>query len=225
MDVRTIALSLGVNPDSVLDYQQQGGVDILRIDLAKEPGLRRSIEQRSAAKRLPDGDVFETDCTVEGVARTYQAESMDKYRSYEFVDSGPGEPRIPGWRLRAQVFSPNSLYGAVIEYISFFVFDRHSGSTTYDLSLPNEKLERPWMMYALGYLNEIGQLQIIGVNPRSGNLEVNHVETGENRMDLSAAFARIHFEMPDISEHFPAAPPRGFLFYLPTGFYQLTGTW
>ncbi|OAI83652.1 hypothetical protein AYO28_27065 [Pseudomonas putida] len=221
MDVKILAQLHGVKAQSVVDHQEVEGADILRIDLKNEPELRRAIETRAR-----DQDIFDTDRTVDGTAVRFTPDHLLKARQLNFVDPGlPGEPRIPGWRLVAEVYGPRALHGAVVERLGFYTFDRHSGSTTYDFSQPNEHLTRPWARYSLGYLEEGDKLVMLGVNPSKGNIEVNHIDTGENAQELSGTFARVQFDMPNLHEHFPQAPDRGFLVYLPSGFYRLNGTW
>ncbi|OAI83654.1 hypothetical protein PSEMO_61930 [Pseudomonas putida] len=225
MDVKQLALQAGLRPESVVEHKHVKGADIFRIDLSKAPELRRAAQQRSAGGiQLPDGDIFNTGFLLDGVERDpgYVAEHMGKERNYNFI--GPDHRPIPAWFLRAENYAPNSLYGALVEFVGFWVFDKHSGSTTYDLSTPHDG-SRPWMRYGLGYLpNPDVYMYYISFAPTSGFIEVNHDAAGENRMDLNGAFAKVHFTMPNCRDVFPQAPDREFTVEL-GGHYQLVGTW
>ncbi|HCN47005.1 MAG TPA: hypothetical protein DIT18_16250 [Pseudomonas sp.] len=223
MDVKTLATIAGVTLESVIDCEAVKGGHVLRIDLKKEPALHRLIKARSTMEaQLPDGDVFDVNCVLDGSPHAFTVESMDKYRTYGWVD-GSDEGRVPAWRLRAQVYPPHSAYGASIEYIGLLVFDRHTG-TVYDLSQPNDHMQRPSMSYVLGYLSGADILKFIIGYANAGNLEVNHDFESENQMRLTGAFADVRVNMPNCHEHLEQAPDREFVVQLPSGFYNLTGS-
>jgi len=223
MDVEILAEMTGFKRQSVVEHRQVQGAHILRIDLNADLQLRRLCEKPPVLeRRLPDGDRFETDFLLDGAVRSFTAQHMDKQRTHNFV--GPDDRPTPAWVLRAEAYPPGSLFGAAVERIMFVVLDQHSGAV-YDLSTPNDSLQRPWVSYGLGFVHESGWLNFVWTNPVSGTLEVNHDLDGENSMHLAGAFSSVRCHMPNCHEHFEQAPDREFVVELPIGFYALTGKW
>jgi len=218
MDVKTLARLAGVNPQSVVEHKALQGAHLLRIDLRNEPELSSSLAAK--ATRLPDGDIFTTEFTLDGASQPFVAESMEKYRNNDFH----GEDDLPrwGWRLRAQIPAPNARFGAEIERISLWMIDEHSGSE-HQLGIPIDSLQRPWMSYSLGY-RQGNYLNVAQAVASAGSLELHHEPDGENSMRLSGTFSGVRFEMPNCHEHLPQAPDRPFTVLLPVGFYELKGS-
>jgi|GEM_PF-5569918 len=220
MDINILARLSGVHPQSVIEHKQVKGAHVLRIDLKNEPGLRRALDGELTGKeKLPDGDIFETSFLLDGVSRTFNAESLEKQRSHDFGDeNGP----IPAWLLAAEVMRPNAIFNGWAERISFTVFDRHSGAV-YDLSEPLDNWQRPWMAHGLAYRAITGEVYFVWQQPASGFLEVNHDVDGEGSMHLAGAFSNVHFDMPNYQDIFEDAPDREFVIDLPSGFYAAKG--
>lgn len=215
MNLEFLARQSGVDIASVLEHKRIGRTDILRIDQASAPALRRPFAARAEG-------IFKADITADGLYRDFPVQFIDAFITDKFEDEvGPEEV----WKLGGETYPPDSLFGIDGERIDFNVFERHNGKQ-FDLSIPNEHWSRPWVAWGLADVHPItGEFFWIWTQPASGWLEV-HLETPvDNTRHLAGVFRDVHFDVPNLHLFFPQAPNRPFVVDIANGHYGITGTW
>lgn len=211
MDVNTLARLSGITPDSVLDCKQLKGGHVFRIDARRD------------AEASGKNHEFQTDFILDGASRPFVPGGVERKRSTDW-GTDPGRATFPSWRVLARVYPQASAYGAEIETLSFLTFEVQEG--TYDLSVDSENnpLARPTLMYSLARMVDGIRISIHAF-AHAGMIEVHHELQAPNLMRLSAAFSGVKFLMPNSHELFEQAPDREFEVQLPSGFYELFGSW
>ncbi len=208
-----LARQSGVSVHSVIDYQQVGRTHILRIDRDKETRRRQALKARAE-------DVFAVDIIVDGVARRFPTRLITAELTDRFEDEAPGEMV---WKLGGETYPPDSSFGVVAERVDFNVFERHSGSTVHDLSLPIVDWSRPWVAYGLAFLNPAGEFHFLWTEPVAGSLEVHLEDPVDNVMHLAGTFFDVHFDVPNLHFMLPETPNRPFEVDIPNGHYGISG--
>ncbi|MDG9886545.1 hypothetical protein CSV86_005655 [Pseudomonas putida CSV86] len=224
MDVKTLAQYLDINAESVIDHKLLDGAAVLRVDLSKEPQLLQPGTSRGTpAADLPEEGVFAAELTVDGVPRPFSAQHIKTGRNKIIhEDDGTYEP-VPAWLIVANMYHPNCTYDAAIEKISIWSKNAHSG-LDHDLSEPDHS-KRPIFMYALGYAIENSAINLIVTWATAGNFWFQHYADVENGKVLTGRFNDVQFRMPNCHEYLDQAPDREFEVSLPSGSYNLRGTW